>query len=433
MLQLVTSGFNDEVVPLRTGDLLLIGRGTHCDIRLEDPSASRVHCRVLARDGKVFLTDAGSRWGTFVNGNRVTECELRPGDEITIGETILTLQAEGAPEATTLARHSEVQRPWDSESQPVEVFTELPASPQGPLASPVRGGPILPHRGPLIPGDFIGRTFLRYNVHELVRRTGSGLQFRAMDQQGIAIHLKLFHPGQFADDVARKRFLRAVETVRGLRHPHLLPLDDGGCYENICFAATEFIEGQNAAELIHQIGISGMLDWRRTLLMAFDLVAALEHLEEQCVIHRDLTPQHILIRKSDGHAVLSGLLLAKALDDRQPQLTQTGDVMGDLAFQSPEQLGSGDAIDSRSDLYQLGATLYALLAGRPPFGGRTPIETMTQVLTVNPAPPTRFHLAIPPLLEGLVLRLLNKRPEDRVANAHALMKELDRIRNYCGH
>jgi len=94
---------NVPTAPLPSGELILIGRGEQCDIRLDDPSASRVHCRLLSRGGKVFLTDAGSRWGTLVNGQMVTECELHPGDEITVGETTLKLTAEGTPNAMTLA------------------------------------------------------------------------------------------------------------------------------------------------------------------------------------------------------------------------------------------------------------------------------------------------------------------------------------------
>ncbi|MCA8985459.1 MAG: FHA domain-containing protein [Planctomycetaceae bacterium] len=85
---------HQQLTCLCAGELILVGRGVHCDIRLDDPSSSRVHCRLLERDGKVFLTDAGSRWGTYVNGVRVSECELAPGDKITIGETQLCLVVE---------------------------------------------------------------------------------------------------------------------------------------------------------------------------------------------------------------------------------------------------------------------------------------------------------------------------------------------------
>lgn len=94
--------FKQRLLELPETELILIGRGEKCDIQLDDPSASRVHCRVLSRNGNVFLTDAASRWGTFVNGKRIQEVELQIGDEITIGETILQLQRESHAQATTI-------------------------------------------------------------------------------------------------------------------------------------------------------------------------------------------------------------------------------------------------------------------------------------------------------------------------------------------
>ncbi|MCA8991896.1 MAG: FHA domain-containing protein [Planctomycetaceae bacterium] len=427
MLHLNCSAFSNDRVPLQPGHLLLIGRGSQCDIQLDDPSASRVHCRLLARDGKVFLTDAGSRWGTYVNGQRVTECELRPGDQITVGETTLTLQAEGTPDATTLARHSEVLRPWEEKPVIRSSPRQLPLSREH--SADVQVAAV--SAAPLVVSEYVGSSFLRYDVGELIERTATGLIFRAQAFDGVTINLQLFHPATFADDRACQRFLRAIETVRGLAHPNLEQIDDGGVHDGILFLATRHVPGQTAAQLIREMGVSGMLDWRRTLSMACDLASALEYLEEQGVVHRNITPEHIRI-SDDGRAILGGLLLAKALDDSKPQLTQAGEVLGDAAYESPEQLGSGEPVDVCSDLYQLGATLYALLTGRPPFKGRTGAETIAHVLTAPPVPPTKYHLAIPALLEGLILRLLSKRPQDRLPSAISLVKELESVQRYCG-
>lgn len=104
MFQLIQQATSRQQLPLPAGQLVLIGRDDHCDLRLRDPSASRVHCRVLAQEGRVFLKDAGSRWGTFVNGIRVSECELRSGDEIMIGESILHLESIGESHGATVER-----------------------------------------------------------------------------------------------------------------------------------------------------------------------------------------------------------------------------------------------------------------------------------------------------------------------------------------
>jgi len=310
----------ESVTPLQLGELVLIGRGDACDVRLDDPSASRVHCRLLARDGKVFLTDAGSRWGRIVAGRRVADCELRPGDEITIGETVLLLEATGTPAATTLARH-----------------------------------------------------------------------------------------------------------------PHLVTLLDASAESERCYPVSEFVEGESAAALIQRIGIVGMLDWRTTLRIGRDICAALVFASEQGIVHRHITPQNILIRKSDGAALLNDLLLARSLnDDAAGRLTQAGEVLGTIPFLSPEQVGSSHPMDYRSDLYQLGATLYALLTGRTPADSRNVANVVQRILTDAPQPPSRTHLAIPALLEGVILRLLEKRPDDRYASPITLQQELNRVNKYLG-
>ena len=111
MFQLIGEGNAENAFTLSTNVAVLIGRGDSCGVQLKDPSASRVHCRVIAYDGRVKLYDAGSRWGTFVNGRRVTECDLRPGDRIEVGETTLQLTTVSDANDVTLARQSELVRP----------------------------------------------------------------------------------------------------------------------------------------------------------------------------------------------------------------------------------------------------------------------------------------------------------------------------------
>jgi len=478
VFQLYSQAMKSEPVSLPSGELVLVGRGDNCGVTIDDPSASRIHCRLLARGGKVYLTDAGSRWGTFVNGRRVADCELRPGDEITIGETVLRLEATGTPEATTLARRSEVRQRFPEDDQPVA----WPTSPDLAVPGPATCGPPVesergeesnepvaehPVKSPLpslagIAADHAsllqnverrayhqafddpqaaaggrvepGQTFAGCLIHECVARTASGRVFRATSlatQQDVA--LKVFDPAAVRDETAQQRFVRALDLMRGLRHPHLVALIDAGVEQGQCFTVSEFVDGESAAALIQRIGVVGMLDWRTTLRIARDIAAALEFASDHGIVHRNITPRNILIRRSDGTAVLNDLLLARSLDDdAAARLTQPGELMGTIPFLSPEQVGSGQPVDQRSDLYQLGATLYALLTGRPPAEGRNAAEVVQRILSDRPAPPTRTHLAVPALLEGVVLRLLEKRPDDRYASAHALQRELQRASIYLG-
>ena len=414
---------------------MLVGRGSHCTIQLDDPSSSRVHCRLLARDGKVFLTDAGSRWGTFVNGLWVSESELQPGDEITVGETILRLQANGTSRGTTLARRPEFRRR--------DGLIGNPAWIESPRHNPDRFAANSQFRSvqdeaPAVPGgtaerlhanDFIGREFAGCDVGALVHQTASGILFKAK-WKGADVALKLLHPSCFSNETARKRFLRAIDATQGLRHPNLVELLVGGIHHGIVYAVSEFVEGESAAEVIRRVGVAGMLDWRTVLRVGMDLAAAQEFVESCGIIHRNITPQHILIRESDGVAKLNDLFLARVLDDSEHMLTQAGEIVGEVPYLSPEQVGSGHPISYCSDVYQVGATLYALLTGRPPFEGRTTAEVVQQILDTLPTPPTRYHLAVPSVLEGAIMTMLAKRPGDRFHSAGQLMNDLYRVHRY---
>jgi len=252
-----------------------------------------------------------------------------------------------------------------------------------------------------------------------------------MTQQDVA--LKIFDQAVLSDDIARQRFIRATDLLRGLRHPNLVALLAAGVESGRAYTVSEFVEGENAADLIRRIGIVGMLDWRTTLRIGRDICAALVFTAEQGIVHRHITPQNILIRKQDGTALLNDLLLARSLnDDAAGRLTQSGELLGTIPFLSPEQVASGHPVDHRSDPFQLGATLYALLTGRSPGEGRNPADVVQRILADTPQPPSRTHLAVPALLEGVILRLLEKRPEDRYASAIALQRELNRVSTYLG-
>jgi serine/threonine protein kinase len=125
-------------------------------------------------------------------------------------------------------------------------------------------------------------------------------------------------------------------------------------------------------------------------------------------------------------------MLAKALDDMGGErITTAGEVVGDVFFLSPEQLSGEAHIDARADIYSLGATMYAILTGRPPFEGST-AEVIGRVISAPPVPPTKYHLAIPAAFEGVVLRMLAKRPDDRFESATQLLQDLERVGKFQG-
>lgn len=440
-MRLIITFKNDasSVLPLVEMKALRIGRGKECELQLEDPSVSRLHLQLQLDAGRVLIKDLNSRFGTFVNGVKTSECELRTGDVVRIGETTLRLDDESKMLRTTLAPvddrkmspparpafqvdGSNEQRPVVPRSSPIQAPTAH-AENEGGQASP---------SSDFRPQGLVGRRLGRFQVKSLVAQTSHGAIFRAADDKlRTDVALKIFDPG-ILQGSAVARLERAVRITIPLSHPHLVELYDSGHDDGLSWMASEFIEGENAAQLIRRIGVAGMLDWRQTLKAAIHVSRALVFIGQHQIIHRNISPRNILIQKRDGIAKLGDLVLAKSLDDdAMVQITRAGEIVGDLAYCAPEQV-IGQPVDRRTDQYNLGATLYALLTGRPPCEGRSFEETVDMILNRPPEPPTKYHLSIPPLLEGLVLRTLAKRPDDRFADSAALLFDLERIARYLG-
>ena len=433
MQLLITSGPDaSRAVPLRNDGVLRVGRGTECEVRLNDASMSRGQFELKVESGRVWLRDESSRFGTFVNGVKTTECELRPGDVIRAGETSFRVEAPLPDNRTTIAP-VDAGRMGTPARPDVVHQTHQADGQECPSYDEAADGRGRPSYGGLDPRRLAGCSFGRFEVQAVVAETHSGIVWRAQDTRlQTEVALKIFWPERMADPAAVARFERAARTMLPLTHPNLVELYDSGQDEGLCWMASEFVDGENAAQLIHRIGIAGMLDWRQTLKIGLHIARALEFAARHQIVHRKITPRSILVRRADGVTKLGGLGLARSVDDDSAaKVTRAGEIVGDLGYCSPEQ-SLGQHIDARSDLYNLGAALYALLTGRPPCEGRNFIETLDKIQREPVKLPTHYHLAIPPLLEGVVLRLLAKRPNDRFEDAKALLLDLERVAKYLG-
>jgi serine/threonine-protein kinase len=196
----------------------------------------------------------------------------------------------------------------------------------------------------------------------------------------------------------------------------------------------EFVDGESLTQVIQKIGTAGMLDWGNALRVAIHIGRALQFAEQHQIIHRNIQPANILIQHSDKLTKLGDLMLAKALEGTQSeQITRTGELVGDIVYMAPERTrGVQGNVDGRSDIYGLGATVYALLTGRPPFDAGSLPETIMQIRNAPPVNPRKFQLSIPDMFEGVVLKMLAKRPEDRYQTAASLLSELERVAKYQG-
>ncbi|MCA9047527.1 MAG: protein kinase [Planctomycetaceae bacterium] len=418
------------------GVSLLVGRGEQCDVRLEDPSASRIHCRITAGHGFLRLTDEGSRWGTLVNGRQVAECDLKPGDRVTVGESLLTVFWSGGAADTTLVPRSELQRP-----EGVSVSDHLFApvgddsvaredSPENPRVHNSKQDAFRNDTPPAVEVDqLLGQTFHGYRIRQHLASASTGVVFLAYETTGNRpVALKLFHPDVFSDSTAVQRFDRAISTMIGKQHPSIVELYNAGRSDGWVFTASQYVAGESAVSLIQRIGIVGMLEPSIVVQMALDLCEALRFAEQQRIVHRNIKPSNILVRSADRRALLNDLVLAKATTRSDAhRLTQPGDILGDIRYLPPEQVGSGHLLDHRSDIYQLGATVYALLTGRPPVDGHSVADTVNNILTATPASIRCSHMSVPAQFESVVMKMLARNPGDRFGSADELSVALRKV------
>jgi serine/threonine protein kinase len=403
-LQLVIIAGPDKgrTFPLTAAAPLVVGRSKDTQTRLTDPHVSRVHCEVQLDGDRVVVLDRGSAGGTLVNGKRVTQQQLKPGDVIRVGDTQLRFENDEVAEQSTLVQPKPGAKPAES------------------------GGPRLE--------ELTGKKLSHYEVGEVLAKGTSGLVFGARDtKEDRVVALKVLWPEFSKNEEEVQRFIRGMKTMLPVRHPNLVQLFGAGKTDGYCWIAMEYVQGESLTQVIQRIGTANMLDWRHALRVAVHIARALEYAHGLNIIHRNITPQNILIQTVDKTAKLGDLMLAKALEGTlAEQITRPGEIVGDLRYMSPERTRGTSDVDGRSDIYSLGATVYALLTGRPPFEGGDLREMITKIRGTEPVPPTKFQLAIPALFEGTVLKMLAKSPADRFQTATDLLKDLERAAKFQG-
>jgi serine/threonine protein kinase len=284
------------------------------------------------------------------------------------------------------------------------------------------------------PAGLIGQTLAHFQIGALLAQGHSGSVFHARDARtGQEVALKVLWPHLATNADVVQRLRRSSTIMLSIRHPNIVALYEAGQTGAYYWLAMEYIDGESLTQVIDRIGVAGMLDWRYAFRVAVHIGRALDTIHQQHIIHRNLAPQNVLLRASDKTAVLSDVVLAKALEGAQvQQITQPGEILGDVRYMAPEQVTAAAPVDARADLYCLGAMLYALLTGRPPLIGGSLPETVTLIRNVEPARPRKFQMSIGDLFEGVVMKLLAKQPQARFQTAYELLHELERVGRFQG-
>jgi serine/threonine-protein kinase len=327
------------------------------------------------------------------------------------------LDTERTPEEVCSAHPellSEVRRRW-RQMRRVEAELDAMFPTPAPDAASERQPPCASETElPQIPG---------YKIEAILGRGGMGVVYKARHLRlNRPVALKMLLAGAYAGAEERERFAREAKAVANLQHANIVQVHDVGDHEKRPYFTMEYLEGGNLAQTL-----AGKPQPAHEAAQLVALLAAAVQVAHQAgIVHRDLKPGNILLT-ADGTPKIADFGLARHFDGGSA-LTLSGARVGTPSYMAPEQaLGKTRTVGPATDVYSLGAILYELLTGRPPFRGETSAETEQQVITQEPVTPTRLNARVPPDLETICLKCLHKDPQRRYASAAALADDLQRF------
>ena len=303
-------------------------------------------------------------------------------------------------------------------------FIDLPASPASQLIAAGGANHLCP--------DIVGRTFLHYRIVEKIGEGGMGEVFLAED---TSLHRKValkFLPAEMEQDtVAHRRLIREARAAAALDHPYICHINEIADVEGKTFIVMEYVDGVTLQDRL----VRGALPLKEAEQIAVEIAEALEAAHGKGIIHRDIKPANIMITRG-GHAKVMDFGLAKLTRSRlageasrplsDAGATTPGMVLGTVGYMAPEQIRA-EGIDHRTDIFAFGCLLYEMLSGRRAFQGATVADTISAILAGEPAPLLRAGEPLPPALEKIVRRCLEKRPDDRFSSAKDLGYALEAV------
>lgn len=427
-LRVIAGPYQGRVFQFNQPDTFMIGRTRDSHLCLpDDRFFSRNHCLLEISPPHCFLRDLGSTNGTFVNQQRVTQSALKNGDRIQGGATILVVEvlANAQPDRPTgdeeLTNPTLIgvtcincgRRDQAQASSPDEQMTflcedcreELKRNPQ-----PVPG----------------------YDMIRVLGRGGMGCVMLARDQTtGRAVAIKTLLPEFAVSEKAMARFMREIDVGAALKHPNIVEFINRGTHNGVVYLVTEFIDGQDAANLAKTRG--GVLPCAETISIIGQALDALAHAHAEGYIHRDIKEQNILLSGAFPNLVakLTDFGLAKSFKQSgMSGVTRAGEMAGTLAYMPPEQLRNFRDVKPQSDIYAVGMTAYSLLTGALALNlsnrGSIP-ETIKAIFEQPPIPLRQRASHLPPQLCEIVDRALLKDPAQRWQSAGAMRRALSSV------
>ncbi|MFT7631687.1 MAG: serine/threonine protein kinase [Mariniblastus sp.] len=303
----------------------------------------------------------------------------------------------------------------------LEESPEMSTSDTGESFSDATLPPISGHQPDFEISSKLPRRFGDYELLKKIAHGGMGVVYKAR-HLGLnrIVAIKMILSGQFAGQAEIKRFQVEAEAAGNLDHAGIVPVFDVGQVHGQHFFSMAYIEGLSLAERIKE----SALPVRDSALIAKKIAVAIQVAHDQGIVHRDLKPGNVLL---DGRNEprITDFGLAKRVEG-DSDLTTTGMVLGTPSYMPPEQ-AAGKEIDAAADIYSVGAILFAMLTGRPPFEGQSQVETIMQVLNVEPVSPRQIDKKIPKDLAVICLKCLEKKASDRYDSADDLAADLQRF------
>ncbi|MEW6073485.1 MAG: FHA domain-containing serine/threonine-protein kinase, partial [Planctomycetota bacterium] len=396
-LRLVLLGEEGLWAELPMSETLVVGSAAErAGFVVRGQGVDPAHCAIgRTKGGGWAIKDLGSQYGTIVNGERVSTARLWTGDLIVLGSRRLRIVDPELPLAGETAAGA------------------IPAAPLEEIAEPTLAG------GPA--GE--PRRLAGFRLDTLIGRGATGAVFLALQESlHRPVALKILSPRLAADRDFVRRFQTEARAAAALNHPNVVVVYDVGEEAGQHYLAMEFMPG---GTLEDRLASAGPLPWREVLDVLRDAAAGLVYAEERGIVHRDIKPANLMLTGT-GTVKIADLGLATTVEAEATQ-SEGKKIFGTPHFISPEQ-ARGEAVDHRSDLYSLGATVYRLLTAHTPFEGETTRDILRGHFTATPRPPSALVPGLPPALDALVRRLLEKDPADRPPSAALLLREVERLR-----
>ncbi len=291
--------------------------------------------------------------------------------------------------------------------------------------------PAAGERGPSTPDDpggLLGRTWKGYRVDKILGKGGMGAVYKATQlslRRDVALKVMLRRGGSGPSAEERERFEREAKLIGNLNHPNIVKVIHAEWDDDLCWFTMEMVPGQDFKATLR----SGTFPIGKGAAVIAKVARAMDFAHRKGIVHRDIKPQNVMIDAESGEPKVLDFGLAKNVDKAQmEQLTQMGAFLGTPAYMAPEQAG-GDpsAIDARADVYALGAMLYEVLTGRPPFTGKKAIHVIRKVLKEDPVPPQQVFAQADPRLSEIALKALAKDPDERYPTAAELADAIERV------